>query len=446
MQTRHHGSRVVHREVGSDESDIEYEEGRKVVTVEEVIECKMQDKSPPLTSIQLQLWKMCRLGDKDMLETFLKNNPGIDLDCRDQEGSTVLNEAVTKTAQFSEIVGVLLNAGAGLEVTDSLGNTPLHNAVLYYPSTQQTVDLLLEKGANVCAINNERATPVKLAEDRDLKMVLKELKKIVRRKTSSGLNSRGYSNSPDLKRKVFDRKMVEEKDNQRIIVKYNSPVVVNSPGLLKKKRKREEELDESFTVRRKRIRWCEQDSTGADIDTPHTKDNHEVKSYDNSQDTLIYTSASDASDEDTNTIETIDEFLGDGKDSADTASLDEELEFLELESKPTNAVELTNVESTDAPMRTCTVKLVPGETFLTNEDRLNRNVKTGENFNVKPLMDVENTLEFDELEDSSLEKSFSKVDVTDGILAEEHDSISSNVFQSNVKIVSFSQGFGLFVM
>jgi len=433
MQMRHRGTRVVHREVGSDESDIDYEEIREVVTVEEVTESKMLDKSPPLTSIQLQLWKMCKLGDKDMLETFLKNNPGIDLDCRDQEGSTVLNEAVTKTAQFTEIVGVLLNAGAGLEVKDSLGNTPLHNAVLYYPSTQQTVDLLLEKGANVSAVNNERATPVRLAEDADLKMVLKELKKTIRRrKTPAGFFT-GYSNSPDLKRKVFDRKMAEEKDNQSIIVKYNSPVVVNSPGLLKKKRKREEDLDESFTVRRKRIRWCEQDSTGADIDT-HTRDTHE-KSDDghNSQDTLIHTLPSDAADE---VIETMDDLLGDEKDSIDITTLNEERESLQSYA--------TNVETSNPPM--CRVKLVPGKTSFTNSDHLNRNIKTGWDFNSKPSRVVENTVELDELEDTSLEKSFSKVDVTDGILAEEHDSISSNVFQSNVKIVSFSQGFGLFVM
>ena len=53
----------------------------------------------------------------------------------------MLNEAVTKTAQFTDIVRMLLDAGAGLGGADSLGNTPLHNAVLYHPSTQQVADI-----------------------------------------------------------------------------------------------------------------------------------------------------------------------------------------------------------------------------------------------------------------------------------------------------------------
>lgn len=73
---------------------------------------------------------MCRLGDKNTLKSFLSDHPGLELDVHDPEGGTVLNEAVTKTAQFSEIVSVLVESGAGLGVTDSLGNSPLHNAVL----------------------------------------------------------------------------------------------------------------------------------------------------------------------------------------------------------------------------------------------------------------------------------------------------------------------------
>lgn len=169
---------------------------------------------------------------------------------------------------------MLLQAGAGLEVTDSLGNTPLHNAVLYYPSNQQTVDMLLEKGADVSAKNYEGSTPVILADDKDLKQVLKELKKAVGRKKF--LAATGYTNSPEMRRKVFDRRLVEERNKQRIIVRYNSPVVVNSPGLLKRKRETEE-MDESFCGRRKRIRWCEQDSTGADIDHQFSEDERETE-------------------------------------------------------------------------------------------------------------------------------------------------------------------------
>ena len=55
--------------------------------------------------------------------------------------------------------------------------------------------------------------------------------------------------NPKLERKLLKtqhmRKMVEEVDRRRIIVKYNSPVVVKSLGLLKRKRIGDD-LDDSF--------------------------------------------------------------------------------------------------------------------------------------------------------------------------------------------------------
>ena len=102
------GARVVYREIDSDESDFEYDEDVKVVTVEKVDDNSddsdytpgdvvdisnsappKQVVFPPLTPIQLQLRKVCRLGDKNMLKTFLTDNPGIDLDVRDPEGESV---------------------------------------------------------------------------------------------------------------------------------------------------------------------------------------------------------------------------------------------------------------------------------------------------------------------------------------------------------------------
>jgi len=175
-------------------------------------------------------------------------------------------------------VELLLQAGASLEVTDGLGNTPLHNAVLYYPSTQHTVDMLLEKGANVSAMNYEGSTPLFMADDKDLKIVLRQLKKAAEKKSTEG-NGAGYTGSPDLRKMVFDKKLLEERNSQNIIVKYNSPVAVKSPGLLKRKRAREtEDLDES--VGRKRIRFCEQDSTGADIDPQFSDEEEESKAGD----------------------------------------------------------------------------------------------------------------------------------------------------------------------
>jgi hypothetical protein len=129
----------------------------------------------------------------------------------------------------------------------------------------QTVDLLLEKGADVTAINWEGATPANMADDKDLKTVLKQLTKAAEKKSEAVKKAPGYSGSPHMWKMVFDRKMVEEVGMRSIIVKYNSPVVVKSPGLLKRKRVGDD-LNESFGGSRKRIRLCEQDSTGADIE------------------------------------------------------------------------------------------------------------------------------------------------------------------------------------
>ena len=52
---------------------------------------------------------------------------------------------------------------------------------------------------------------------------------------------------------------------RKMVFKSNSPVVVKSPGLLKKKRV-VDDLDGSFGESRRRIRFCEQDKTGAEIE------------------------------------------------------------------------------------------------------------------------------------------------------------------------------------
>ena len=115
---------------------------------------------PPLSPVQKELKKVCRLGDKSLLKSFLSDHPNIELDIKDVDGATLLTEAVTKAAQFSDIVEVLLEAGASVSVCDSLGNSPLHNAVLYYPSTQKSVDILLQNGASVTLkVSTEQPEP-----------------------------------------------------------------------------------------------------------------------------------------------------------------------------------------------------------------------------------------------------------------------------------------------
>ena len=93
-----------------------------------------------------------------------------------------------------------------------------------------------------------------LAEDKDLKFVLKELRKAAGRKKSTSLSVSHYLNSPELRKKVFDKTLLEETFNRRIIIKYNNPITSGSPGLLKRKRE-SDNLDNSQCGReKKRIR------------------------------------------------------------------------------------------------------------------------------------------------------------------------------------------------
>jgi len=277
------GARVKYREVNSDDEDYDYDEFTKVVTIEPIIDdtndedytpagdAPVPDPTPkvvypPLSPVQRQLRKVCKLGDKDLLRTFLTDNPEIELDVKDPEGDTILTEAATKAAQFNDVTEVLIKAGAGVNVADSNGNTPLHFAVHYYPSTQKTLDLLLQHGADVTAKNNDGIMPEGMAEDKDLKLILKELRKAAGRKKCTNSSVSKYLSTPDFRKKVFDKDELEESFKKVIKVTYNSPVIVNSPGLLKRKRKYDS-LDDSMDERsRKRIRWNEVDSVGREID------------------------------------------------------------------------------------------------------------------------------------------------------------------------------------
>merc|ERR1712059_188336 len=183
--------------------------------VEEVVRVVLVTAWPPLSPLQRQFRRVCRLGDKVRLKRFLTDNPGLEMDVKDPDGVTVLNEAVTKTAQFAGIVEVLLDFGSSLDVTDSLGNTPLHNAVLYHPSTQETVDLLLLRGADPKTKNYEGNTPVVMADDKDLKEVLKELKKVKKKKGMSAPSINSLY-SEQLRKMVFDQSKVLRPEHIKI--------------------------------------------------------------------------------------------------------------------------------------------------------------------------------------------------------------------------------------
>ena len=185
-----------------------------------------------------------------------------------------MSDVSIKTAQFTEIVSMLISAGADIDNQDSLGNTALHNSVLYYPSTQATVDLLLSRGDDVTVKNEGEKTAGDICEDKDLKQVLKNLQ---RRKTQKSLSKRtrskqkGYKDSPDLRKLVCDP-VFDPSAGVKYDVKFNGPVVNDSPSLLKRKRKAEDSPCEEN--QRKRIRFCDLDSTGASID-PQFSDEEE---------------------------------------------------------------------------------------------------------------------------------------------------------------------------
>jgi len=314
------GSRVIYREAPDSDEEFEIDDDTKIILIDKQdigddsndadytpggqagvddFPAKRVVAWPPLNELQRELRQVCRLGDRNKLKEFLADHDGIDLDVKCQDGTTVLNEAVTKTAQFTGIVEVLLDFGARIDVSDSLGNSPLHNAVLYHPSTQDTVDLLLLRGADTGAKNYEDQTPVTMADDKDLKEVLKELKKGVKKKVkgpSAPEKSREVAYSPDLRKKVTNSGGLDRLRPELLVVRFNpdSPVPA-SPGLLKRRRVTEgtEDGDESRPRKRrrtgdgreddgspfqmkKRIKWVERDSTGAPIDPQFSEEEGEA--------------------------------------------------------------------------------------------------------------------------------------------------------------------------
>jgi len=315
------GSRVVYREAPDSDEELEIDDDTKIILIDKQdigddsndtdytpggqagvddFPAKRVVTWPPLNELQREFRQVCRLGDRVKLKQFLTDRPGIDLDVKCHDGTTALNEAVTKTAQFTGIVEVLLDFGARLDVSDSLGNSPLHNAVLYHPSTQDTVDLLLLRGADTGAKNYEEQTPVTMADDKDLKEVLKELKKGVKKKIKAPERSREVAYSPDLRRKVTNSGGLDRLRPDLLVVRFNNRPLPASPGLLKRRRATEDTEeggegsrprkrrrtdggeDEQSCERRKRIKWVEKDSTGAPIDPQFSEEEGEASEAANS--------------------------------------------------------------------------------------------------------------------------------------------------------------------
>ena len=139
--------------------------------------------------------------------------------------------------------------------------------------------MLLLRGADTGAKNYEEQTPVAMADDKDLKEVLKELKKGVKKKVkgpSAPEKSREVAYSPDLRRKVTNSGGLDRLRPELLVVRFNNRPLPASPGLLKRRRvtedteergessrprkRRRTDGDELSFERRNRIKWVEKDS------------------------------------------------------------------------------------------------------------------------------------------------------------------------------------------
>ena len=163
--------------------------------------------------------------------------------------------------------------------------------------------MLLLRGADTGAKNYEEQTPVAMADDKDLKEVLKELKKGVKKKVkgpSAPEKSREVAYSPDLRKKVTNSGGLDRLRPELLVVRFNDRPLPASPGLLKRRRATEDTEeegessrprkrrrtdggeDEKSFQRRKRIKWVEKDSTGASIDPQFSDEEGEASEAANS--------------------------------------------------------------------------------------------------------------------------------------------------------------------
>gem|GEM_PF-1325273 len=100
-----------------------------------------------------------RLRHRDLEITKLFLAAGINPDARDEEGATVLMQAVQ--AGDLGIIEALLSNGSDVKAHDAKGSTALHLAILI--GNNESARILVRKGADVNAANNEGETPLMIA-------------------------------------------------------------------------------------------------------------------------------------------------------------------------------------------------------------------------------------------------------------------------------------------
>jgi len=169
-------------------------------------------------SLMKEIKTLCSRGEKDNLKILLSQTQNL----KPRVLSEPLNEVVCKSAQFYDISKMLLDHGASVETQDDDGNTALHYAVQFYPTNKQTVDLLLERGSKTTIKNALGCTPVVMADDSELKALMKELKQ------------------PKNRTKLAIKKIVNKFKNdptpKRVIIEEEH-FPSSSPGILKKRKR-----------------------------------------------------------------------------------------------------------------------------------------------------------------------------------------------------------------
>ncbi|KAI8724317.1 hypothetical protein NCS52_00000500 [Fusarium sp. LHS14.1] len=124
-----------------------------------------------LSSDNLQIHKVLILaaeaGSSKTTEMLLQD--ALDIDWKDEEGSTALHWAVAEGHEQTS--SLLLENGADANSKDNYDNTPLHWAIPYAGITL----LLLENGANPNSANNTKQTPLHWSAQAGLEAVTKEL-------------------------------------------------------------------------------------------------------------------------------------------------------------------------------------------------------------------------------------------------------------------------------
>ena len=177
------------------------------------------------------LFKICQQGDTERLKKILEKKSLIDdfdINAKFENGSTCLHEVATRTAQFTDIVKLLLENGASANAQDDDGSTPLHGAVLYH--CVDNIKEIMKYNPDVNITNLDNVSPVNFARnlgDTEIERLL----------TGTVISEKKNKKSRTNRRIA---KSVKGKINS-----YLPSTPIMSPSILKKKRKRSE--DDSLT-------------------------------------------------------------------------------------------------------------------------------------------------------------------------------------------------------